>query len=153
MTWEEYENKCYDIQRSYYAKDIGEENGTEGTIYCHPEIDGYRIEVVVNNNFKFHYFRYIRSIADDEFGIICRIRLDKPEYVYHKGDTILNKKDKERLINILHSKRIMPDGTYMINWNSMIIEDWSCYLWYGGSKEKPTVFPPMPDYSKLPTSD
>lgn len=153
MTRKEYEYKCDMIKESYYAKDIGEIDGTEGTVFWHPDIDGTRIETVVNNKIPYHYFRYIRSKADDEYGKICRIRIDVPEYVYHKGDIILTKQERSKLIQILNSKRIWYGNKITPMWNCIIDSDWDCYRWYGGSKNRPTSFPPMPDYSNLITSD
>ena len=55
----------YSIYESYTAEDIGEIDGTERTVFWHPDIDGTRIETVVNNKIPFHYFRYIRSKAGE----------------------------------------------------------------------------------------
>ena len=152
MTEDEYEWKCFAIEKSYYALDIGEENGTESQVYWHPDIDGTRIETVVNNKIPYHYFRYIRSISDDEYGKICRIRLDKPEYIIHKGDTILTKIERDKLIQILNSTRTFNTESNKPMWDCIILEDWMNHLCYGGDQNKP-IIPPMPDYSKLETSD
>ena len=150
-----YEWKCFAIEKSYYALDIGEENGTESQVYWHPDIDGTRIETVVNNKIPYHYFRYIRSISDDEYGVICRIRLDKPEYVYHKGDTILTKQERDKLIQILKSKHIMIDQSYGTCWSRLIESTKMNYSWY---KEKENIdldplLHHMPNYNLLPTLD
>ena len=155
MTYKEYENKCNMIKESYYAKDIGEIDGTEGVVYWHPDIDGTRIETVVNNKIPYHYFRYIRSISDDEYGVICRIRLDKPEYVYHKGDTILTKQERDKLIQILKSSHILYNQMYGTCWEYLIENTKMNYSWY---KEKENIdldplLHHMPDYNLLPTLD
>ena len=147
-----YEWKCFAIEKSYYALDIGEENGTESQVYWHPNIDGTRIETVVNNKIPYHYFRYIRSISDDEYGKICRIRIDKPEYIIHKGDTILTKQERDKLIQILNSTRTFNTESNKPMWDCIILEDWMNHLCYGGDQNKP-IIPPMPDYNLLPTSD
>ncbi len=146
-----YEWKCFAIEKSYYALDIGEENGTESQVYWHPDTDGTRIETVVNNKIPYHYFRYIRSISDDEYGKICRIRIDKPEYVYHKGDTILTKEELKELINIFNDTRKFNNEEHNY-WEWLNIDLWNCYKCYGGDQNKP-IIPPMPDYNLLPTSD
>ena len=152
MTDDEHENLMYNIYVSYTAEDIGEITGEEGSIYWHPNIDGTRIESCVNLDIQYPYFRYIRSISDDEYGKICRIRLDKPEYIIHKGDIILTKQERDKLIQILNSTRTFNTESNKPMWDCIILEDWMNHLWYGGDQNKP-IIPPMPDYSKLETSD
>lgn len=147
------DKNLYLIDESYNAFDIGEEDQSEDQItFWRPNVDGLRIEACVNTTVSYKYFKYIRAKSDTEFGKICRIRIDKPEYVYHKGDTVLTKYELRELIGIFNTQRIFNNEKHTY-WEWLNIDIWKCYLWYGGSKEKPTVFPPMPDYSKLPTSD
>ena len=152
MTDDEYDMKMYKIHESYTAEDIGEIDGEENTVFWHPSIDGTRIESCVNLDIQYPYFRYIRSKADDEYGKICRIRLDKPEYIIHKGDIILTKQERDKLIQILNSTRTFNTESNKPMWDCIILEDWMNHLWYGGEQNKP-IIPPMPDYSKLETSD
>ena len=152
MTEDEYEQKCFKISESYNGFDIGEEDQSEGEVtYWRPDIDGLRIEACVNTTVDYKYFRYIRSISDDEYGKICRIRIDKPEYVYHKGDTILTKEELKELINIFNDTRKFNNEEHNY-WEWLNIDLWNCYKWYGGEQNKP-IIPPMPDYNLLPTSD
>lgn len=150
MNIDEYERKCFIINESYNGKDIGEENGAESLIFWQPEKDGYRLDAEVNNNFNFRYFRFIRSEAEDKQGIVCRIRIDKPKYVFHKGDTILTKLELQWMINLFKSKNKICNKSY---WECVIDACWRAYLWYGGDQEKSNIYLPMPNYSLLPTSD
>jgi len=155
MTDDEHENLMYNIYVSYTAEDIGEITGEEGSIYWHPSIDGTRIESCVNLDIEYPYFRYIRSISDDEYGKICRIRMDVSEYVYHKGDTILTKSEKTKLIQILNSSHILYNQTYGTCWEYLIENTKMNYSWY---KEKENIdldplLHHMPDYNLLPTLD
>ena len=151
MTDDEYDMKMYEIHESYTAEDIGEIDGEEGIGYWNPDIDGTRIESCVNLDIQYPYFRYIRSISDDEYGKICRIRIDKPEYVYHKGDTILTKQELKEMISIFKSARKFNNEIHNY-WEWLNIDLWNCYKYYNGNHNKP-IIPPMPDYSKLETSD
>ena len=155
MIDDEYDMKMYEIHESYTAEDIGEIDGEEGIGYWNPDIDGTRIESCVNLDIQYPYFRYIRSISDDEYGKICRIRIDKPEYVYHKGDTILTKQERDKLIQILKSKHIMIDQSYGTCWSRLIESTKMNYSWY---KEKENIdldplLHHMPNYNLLPTLD
>ena len=152
MTDDEYDMKMYKIHESYTAEDIGEIDGEENTVFWHPSIDGTRIESCVNLDIQYPYFRYIRSKADDEYGKICRIRLDKPEYIIHKGDIILTKQERDKLIQILNSKRFwspLPNSQSV--WRCLLDSNRCGYQWY--NKSTIDLDYKMPDYSLLPTSD
>lgn len=142
------------IEESYISEELGEEGYEAETPVYWNNGDFIIIKTTVNTKLPFRYFKYIRNYDDINLkrGDICRIRLDKPEYVYNKGDAILTKAEKTKLIQILNSTRTFNTESNKPMWDCIILEDWMNHLCYGGDQNKP-IIPPMPDYNLLPTSD
>ena len=142
------------IEESYISEELGEEGYEAETPVYWNHGDFIVIKTVVNTKIPFRYFKYIRNYDDINLkrGDICRIRIDKPEYIIHKGDTILTKQERDKLIRILNSTRTFNTESNKPMWDCIILEDWMNHLCYGGDQNKP-IIPPMPDYNLLPTSD
>lgn len=134
--------RIFQIRLSYDAYDLGEETFEEGAVVYSD--DNFEIETVLNLKLDFKYFKFIRYEDITKFGKVCRIRIDKPEYVYYKDDTILSKDEKEKLLSILNRK-LQNVNSY---WERLIELTWLTYRCYSND-QYPTSIPDIPDYNKL----
>lgn len=150
------------------SKILGESNlSFEEFVYY---MDGWIITNVINWNNPFPYFKlYIgdknnisgaTDIADENKTPMCRISMINSNYVNAEGETlILNKEQKEKLIEILNSIDEESDESL---WK-LLIENYNyfhnCCDDKNVTKEMISNFKeisldlPIPDYTKLPDRD
>lgn len=98
---------------------------TESTVFIDPQ----RNRLVQVNHAEsrqgLEYFKYFDSAGESSAKKMARIEYRKPEYVYHshnRGKKIwkLNNKEKEQLMDMMHSKNIGDDR--ITNWQRAILQ-------------------------------
>lgn len=134
--------RLFQIRQSYDAPELGEESFEDGCIVYTD--DHFEIETVLNLKINTKYFKFIRYPSFDKFGSVCRIRIDRPEYILYKTDIILNHLEKEKLIQILKSDT-EKNKTY---WEKLIYMIWRTYKCFSNDSYS-SIIPKMPDYQKL----
>lgn len=137
--------KIFQIQSSYDAQNLGEETFEEGVIVYTGIYDGFQIETVLNEKEPEKYFKFIRSKSIKEFGKVCRIKFNAPEYFYNESDVILTLDERKRLVSILNSKT-SRGNTY---WESLIYFENLTYAFLNQKPIDENLI--MPDYNLLVT--